>query len=407
MPRTRWMLPGVLLVFAGVIAGLAIRRSTPQGDRAGRQTGPRPTEPSPQTSADRPSVGPAPHPLSLGAYRGEVRYLHTVYRKIDLSGPPVKTDGWRRNIPEAEWPFMGMCYFGMACSRLAEVDPAFREEALGEARFVVQALQTPRMTGFITEHYGPPFAKTSLRASVFVHGLFLNAAVRYREASGDDRFDPVIHRVAAALAGAFERDEQGILQSYPRMWWLGDNFTAMGALGRYDRVFDRDASRAKAKLLASVRRHYTDKKTGLFCTYVNPNHRRARQGPRGISVMYALHFLKDFAPEFAADQYARARRHLIRTGIGVGAVREYPEGQTFRGDVDSGPVLFGLGLSASGFGIAAAAINGDREAAMSLLRASALAGAPQYEGGKVRYATMPAVGQAVVLFGKAVLLDQP
>ena len=81
-------------------------------------------------------------------------------------------------------------------------------------------------------------AKTNLRASVFVHGLFLNTAVRYREASGDGQFDPVIDRVAAALAGAFEQDEQGILQSYPRMWWLGDNFTAMGALGRYDRVFD-------------------------------------------------------------------------------------------------------------------------------------------------------------------------
>jgi hypothetical protein len=300
---------------------------------------------------------------------------------------------------------MGMCYFAMACCQLAQADASIRDEALAEARYCVAALQTPRMTGFIAEHFGPPFGKEPIGASAFVHGLFLNAAARYREASGDEQFDPVVHRVAAALGAAYEKDEQGLLPSYPGMWWLGDNLMAMGGLARCDRVYGGEASKAKDKMLASIRRHYLDEATGLFATYVDPAHHRVIQGPRGICITYGLHFLKDYAPEFAADQYARAKRHLIRTGLGVGAVLETPPGQEFSGDVDSGPVLFGLGLSASGFAIPAAATHGDREAALSLLRASVLAGAPQLQGGKLRYATMPTVGQSVILFGKALLLS--
>jgi hypothetical protein len=64
--------------------------------------------------------------------------------------------------------------------------------------------------------------------------------------------------------------------------------------------------------------------------------------------------------------------------------------------------MFGLGPSASGFAIAAAAVMGD-EATGALLKAAALAGLPEMQSGELRYMTMP-VGQAVILFGKTELL---
>src|SRR5437870_3267178 len=63
------------------------------------------------------------HPLPLlsaQAYRAEFRYLRKTYHQIDLKGPPVETDGWTYNIPEAEWPFMGVAYFGYACCNLVK-----------------------------------------------------------------------------------------------------------------------------------------------------------------------------------------------------------------------------------------------------------------------------------------------
>lgn len=345
------------------------------------------------------------NPLSPEAYRAEFRYLRDVLREIDLAGPAVETDGWTYNIPEAEWPFMATCFFAYACANLAKCDPLIRDEALEHMRWSIEALQTPRLTGFITNHFGPPFAKKNLRASPFVHGHFLNVVVRYREVSGDERFDGLAHRVASALSKAYEKDDQGVLASYSDMWWLSENFVALSALARYDRVFDRNTARVTSKFLSSVRAHYTDKATGLFATCVFPKTRVSLQGPRGISVMYGLHFLKDFSEDYAAEQYALARRILIRSALGLAAVREFPEGAEGTGDVDSGPILFGLGPSASGFAIGAAAVMDDRQTAMRLLRASVLAGIPQYSEGKLRYETMPTVGQAVILFGKTVLMN--
>src|ERR1700722_572622 len=83
--------------------------------------------------------------FSPEAYRAEFRYLHRVFHKTDLTGPAVETDGWTYNISEAEWPFMGFCYFGYACANLAKYDPAIREEAFTEMRWLIEALQTPRL----------------------------------------------------------------------------------------------------------------------------------------------------------------------------------------------------------------------------------------------------------------------
>jgi len=342
--------------------------------------------------------------FSPAAYQAEFRCLRDEFRKTDLAGPAVKTDGWTSNISEAEWPFMGFSYLGYACANFAKYDPAMRDEALQEMRWLIEALQTPRMSGFVAPHFGEPFGANDIHVAVFVHGHFLNLAMRYREISGDTRYDSLIHRVAAALARAYLGTDGPILRSYRDMWWITDNFPALSALSRYDRVFGRDTSEARSRFLSSLKAYYLDKGTGLFCTYVNPDGHSQVQGARGISVMYGLHFLKDFDAPLAASQYELARQCFVRSLFGITAVREFPEGFSAASDIDSGPLILGAGPSASGFAIAAAAVNGDDSTAWELLKASALVGWPELQDGKLRYDAMPAVGQAVILFGKSELL---
>ena len=342
--------------------------------------------------------------FSSEAYRAEFRYLRDEFQKTDLAAPAVKTDGWTYNIPQAEWPFMGFAYFGYACANLAKYDPAVSTEALKEMRWLIDALQTPRMSGFVAPHFGEPFDANEIHIAVFVHGHFLNLALRYREVSGDTRYDQLIHRVAAGLAREYLGTNGPVLRSYRDMWWITDNFPAISALSRYDRVFQRDTSEARSRFLSDLKAFYLDKMTGLFCTYVNPAGHVQAQGARGISVMYGLHFLKDFDPDFAARQYGLARKCFLINLFGFTAAREFPEGSDAKPDVDSGLLIFGAGPSASGFAIAAAAINGDDTTAWQLLEASALVGSPQLQNGKLRYNSMPIVGQAVILFGKSELL---
>jgi hypothetical protein len=63
--------------------------------------------------------------------------------------------------------------------------------------------------------------------------------------------------------------------------------------------------------------------------------------------------------------------------LGFGGIREHPPGTIGgSGDIDSGPVPLGGSVSATGFGIAAARIAGDRNATLALSRTAWLFGVP-------------------------------
>ena len=64
------------------------------------------------------------------------------------------------------------------------------------------------------------------------------------------------------------------------------------------------------------------------------------------------------------------------TTLGFGATREYPPGQPGSGDVDSGPVVLGASVSATGFTLAASRIHGDRTTFTRTWATAYLFGAP-------------------------------
>jgi hypothetical protein len=54
--------------------------------------------------------------------------------------------------------------------------------------------------------------------------------------------------------------------------------------------------------------------------------------------------------------------------IGLAGIREYPPGQTDKGDIDSGTLIMGLSPAATGFTIAPSRIFQDRELYLNLYR---------------------------------------
>jgi hypothetical protein len=57
--------------------------------------------------------------------------------------------------------------------------------------------------------------------------------------------------------------------------------------------------------------------------------------------------LSGIDPEFAAEQYKQFEKDFVTNTFGLPSVREYPKGTDGFGDVDSGPVIFGVGFSAT------------------------------------------------------------
>ncbi len=83
-------------------------------------------------------------------------------------------------------------------------------------------------------------------------------------------------------------------------------------------------------------------------------------------------------------------------------IREFPLGREGHGDVDSGPVIFELSTSGTGFALAGARYTKDTELLAGILYTSELAGFTLQWGGQRWYLTAPLVGDAIMLAMKTV-----
>ena len=139
------------------------------------------------------------------------------------------------------------------------------------------------------------------------------------------------------------------------------------------------------------------KKTGLLYPWVRPDGRGF--GPaRGSYAAWNVFFLFWIDSDFAREQYALLKENLAARGpSGFAALREYLPGVSALGDVDSGPVLFGLSTSGTGFALAGARRAGDWDYYSGILKTAEFAGFSLDNGTGRRYLLAPLVGDAIVL----------
>ena len=91
----------------------------------------------------------------------------------------------------------------------------------------------------------------------------------------------------------------------------------------------------------------------------------------------------------------------MTTRLGVPAVLEYPSGTSGVGDVDSGPLIFGVSLSATVVTLGSALVHGDHLLAEPLLHSGEVLGLPITWNNKKRYAFgMMPVGDAFLVWSK-------
>jgi hypothetical protein len=191
-------------------------------------------------------------------------------------------------------------------------------------------------------------------------------------------------------------------ESYPNECWLFCNTVALAAVRMADVLDGSDHSPFLSSWIDTAKAKLVDAKTGMLISAfaVDGTPAECASGPEGSSIWMASHMLQIVDEEFARDQYRRARRELGRSFLGFGYSREWPGGLEGVMDVDSGPVIPGLGASASASGLAimGAASFGDLGYFRSLLASLEFAGFPREREGRLRYHASNPVGDAVLLY---------
>jgi len=188
-------------------------------------------------------------------------------------------------------------------------------------------------------------------------------------------------------------------ESYPNESWMFCNSIALAAIRMADVLDCTDHAAFLRHWVQVARRDLTDPETGLLIsryTFAGV----PMDGPEGSSIWMVSHCLQLVDRAFAQDQYQRARRELARSVLGFGYAQEWPANWVGPADVDSGPIIPLLQISAGSSGQALVAANafGDKKYLSQLLTSLNLGGFPTTSQGQLYYATSNQLGDAVILY---------
>jgi len=226
------------------------------------------------------------------------------------------------------------------------------------------------------------------------------------------RFAALHERLVAALERRIDRSPTGLLETYPGEVYPVDNASALGAIALFARARDEAPPRALTRGLDSLRRLGIDPRTGLLVQAVDATTGAPRDEARGSGTALAAYFLAYADVATSATLYRAVRNDLYRTVVGFGAVLEYapecpePDAASYghalpcgekRGDIDSGPIALGFGVSATGFALGASRVHEDADAFASLYATAHLFGAPfDDDRGTRSFATGGPLGDAIL-----------
>ncbi len=302
----------------------------------------------------------------------------------------------QRLFPEGY--FFSHVLYGLAWIELGEREPGHRREAPASARWALDRLESPAGR----EPFDPALTPA--------HGVFYRGWINWLRGGllklqqPQERDPDQVRRFAAdsaEIAQAFRASATPYLEAYPGQAWPVDSTVAIASLRLHDSLLTPRFGDTVARWLGQVRRGL-DPATGLIPHRVDAATGEALEGARGSSQALINRFLIDVDPAFAREQYLRFRDRFLAFPLGLGpAVREYPHGTDGPADVDSGPLLLGVSLSATVVTLGAAQAHGDHTLAAALANYGELAGLPVDTPSTKRYAfgLLP-IGDAFLAWSK-------
>ncbi|TWD79574.1 hypothetical protein FB561_0636 [Kribbella amoyensis] len=278
--------------------------------------------------------------------------------------------------------FLNVLY-GLTWVQVGLDHPERASEAARQARWALDRVRSPDGTAPFDPTLKPRYGVFHAGWTNWLRGGLV--ALQQSDAREIDEYTSA----SAEIAAAFRTSKSPFLAAYPGQAWPVDSTVAMASLSLYDKLVAPRFVRTTAGWITAVKGEL-DPATGLLPHQVTP----ATTGARATSQSMIQRFLVEIDPAFARSQYQLFRDAFVG-GLGV---LEYPKGVAGSGDVDSGPLVFGVSLSATAVTMGAARIQQD-PLADRLAREGDLLGVPISGWKTKRYAfgLLP-IGDAFVVW---------
>jgi hypothetical protein len=202
--------------------------------------------------------------------------------------------------------------------------------------------------------------------------------------------------ISRALERRVERSPTLLLETYPGETYPVDNAAVIASIAVHAKSTGRTRPPVVGRWVAEVRRRAVDRATGLLHQSVRLDG-TPLDAPRGSGTALAAYFLSYADMDLSRDLHEAVERELAVRVAGFEGIEEYPRGRWGGGDIDSGPLVFGFSIAATGFELAGCRIHGDRDCHRRLIATLDLFGAPREHDGVTSHVSGGPLADALML----------
>jgi hypothetical protein len=263
----------------------------------------------------------------------------------------------------------GACFtltlYGLSWANLAVLynnEHEIKENALNEILWTINQYDQKYVVQY--------FEDTEVRNGVFWLGqknLLLGKFIEITNFENNLDIVNEFHENSNMLFDQFIKNPTRHLNSYKNLCWPADNVTALLSLSIHDKLYQTNYMEAYEEWKVWTINN-PDPQTGLPAGQLNNTTGELLQTSRGCANSWIITLLAEMDAEYSKELYLKYKQYFLIERLGIKMFREYPKGVDNPADVDSGPIIWGAGVAASGLGIGAALKNNDYETANDLVK---------------------------------------
>jgi hypothetical protein len=299
-----------------------------------------------------------------------------------------------------EWALVTHQMTALGLAQIGLAHPEQRARIAPEVTRAAAKSFLPEMRDFGTQAWHGEDAMASL-GGPHGHAYLAYAALALGMARQlDPAFPVALAKKHDALVAAYERrlleSPTGLIETYPGEAYPTDTAAVAACIAVHGRATGADHSRVLAHWKEKVLSRQIDPKSGLVIQRMGQRDGSAHDAPRASGTALAAYFA-GFADREVAEKLADGVFRHEADFLGFGAIDEYADGRLWGGDVDSGPVLLGISVAATGFALAPARALGRKDAFERIYRTTDLFGAFAVSAPRARFLSGGPIGNALLL----------
>jgi hypothetical protein len=281
----------------------------------------------------------------------------------------------------------------LGLGQIALDHPERRADYLPALRRAADRLADPRTLRYAAREYGHHGAERMAPGEGHAYLGYINLGLGMALALDPETPHAALHdRLTRELGRRLEASPTGLIETYPGETYPPDVAAVAGSIGLHARATGAPPPPGLAAWAERFARCAIDR-SGYLVQEVKSGTCTPGDAPRGSGTAVGAYFLSFADRDLSRRLYEGLAREGRRDLFGFAAVREFARGHDGAGDVNAGPVVFGLSVGATGFALGAARAHGDEDFFRALFRTAYLFGLPA----EPAFALGGALGNALLL----------